>query len=91
MSTRSKPAGNGEVFPLVVCDPRVHRQTRPIPRLALRVGEAAEALGLSDDFFREHVADELRWVRRGAVKVVPLSELERWLETSASRVFEGEL
>ena len=56
--------------------------------MALRVGEAAEALGLSDDFFREHVAGDLRWVRRGAVKVVPVSELERWLDASASRVLE---
>jgi excisionase family DNA binding protein len=51
-----------------------------LPRLAFGVGEAAEVLGVSDDYFREHVASELRWVRRGAVKLVPLGELERWLE-----------
>jgi excisionase family DNA binding protein len=59
-----------------------------VPRVALRVEEAAAALGVSDDFFREHVADELRWVRRGRLKVVPVSELERWLEANAHRTLE---
>ena len=30
-----------------------------VPRLALRVGEAAQALGVSDDYFSLHVAPEL--------------------------------
>ena len=64
------------------------RRVSSLPRLAFRVGEAAEVLGVSDDFFAKHVAHELRWIRKGAVKLVPLSELERWLEASASRVFE---
>jgi hypothetical protein len=62
--------------------------SRGLPRLAFRVGEAARVLGVSEDHFSRHIAPELRWVRRGAVKLVPLRELERWLETSASRVLE---
>jgi excisionase family DNA binding protein len=62
---------------------------RHVPRLALRVEEAAEALGVSDDYFRVHVADELRWVRRGRVRVVAVQELQRWLDRNASRVLEG--
>ena len=58
------------------------------PRLALSVAEAAEAIGVSEDFFREHVALELRWVRRGRKKLVSVRELETWLEESAARVFE---
>jgi len=58
------------------------------PRLALTAAEAAESLGVSDDFFREHVAGELRFVRRGRKKLVAVRELERWLEESAARVFE---
>ena len=50
--------------------------------------EAPEALGVSHDFFREHVASELRWVRRGRKKLVSVRELERWLEENSSRVFE---
>ena len=58
------------------------------PRLALTAMEAPEALGVSHDFFREHVAGELRWVRRGRKKLVAVRELERWLEENAARVFE---
>lgn len=58
------------------------------PRLAYTAMEAPEALGVSHDFFREHVASELRWVRRGRKKLVSVRELERWLDENASRVFE---
>ena len=63
----------------------------PLHRLAFRVGEAARVLGVSDDHFSRHIAPELRWVRRGAVKLVSLRELERWLEASAARVLEDDL
>ena len=59
----------------------------PLPRLAFRVGEAAQVIGVSEDFFAEHIARELRCVRRGKLKLYPLRELERWLEKSASSVF----
>jgi hypothetical protein len=55
-----------------------------VPRLAFRVGEAARALGLSEDFFAEHVAPELKWVRRGRLKLVSRKELEDWLRRSAA-------
>jgi hypothetical protein len=50
--------------------------------------EAPAALGVSHDFFREHIAGELRWVRRGRKKLVSLRELERWLDENAARLFE---
>jgi excisionase family DNA binding protein len=50
--------------------------------------EAPQALGVSHDFFREHIAGELRWVRRGRKRLVAVAELERWLERNAARVFE---
>ena len=59
-----------------------------VPRLALRVEEAADALGVSDDYFRVQIAPELRWCRRGRVKVVAISELQRWLDETAERVLE---
>ena len=59
-----------------------------IPRLALSVEEACAALGVSWDFWREHVADEVRLVRRGRRKLVPVRELERWLADNAERVLE---
>lgn len=60
----------------------------PVPRLALSVTEAAQALGVSVDFLAEHVAPELRWCRRGRKKLVAVSELERWLVENSARVFE---
>jgi hypothetical protein len=59
-----------------------------LPRLALTAMEAPAALGVSHDFFREHIAGELRWVRRGRKKLVSVRELERWLDVNAARVFE---
>jgi hypothetical protein len=56
--------------------------------LALTAMEAPAALGVSHDFFREHIAGELRWVRRGRKKLVSLRELERWLDENAARLFE---
>ena len=51
--------------------------------LAYRAEEAAVALGVSDDFFRTHVATDVRAVRRGRVKLYPVAELESWLEENA--------
>jgi len=56
----------------------------PSQRLALTPDEAAAAVGVSRDFFDEHIAGELRIVRRGRRRLVPIRELERWLEESAA-------
>lgn len=60
------------------------------PRLALELGEAATALGVSKKFFDEHIRQELRVVRRGRKILVPVRELERWLTESASLTLEGQ-
>ena len=54
-----------------------------IPRLALSKVEAAQALGVSVDFFDEHIAHELRMVRRGRRRLVPVHELEQWVDRHA--------
>lgn len=56
-----------------------------VPRLALSVAEACEALGVGWDFWAEHVAPDVRIVRRGRRKLVPLAELTRWLDENAER------
>ncbi len=63
------------------------KATPPI-RLALRPEEAAEALGVSMDYFREHIAHELRTVRRGRIKLYPVTEIQRWLEHEAALALE---
>lgn len=59
-----------------------------VQRLALTAMEAPAALGVSDDFFRDHIAGELRWVRRGSKKLVSVRELEAWLEREAARTLD---
>jgi hypothetical protein len=53
-----------------------------VPRLALKTDEACAALGVSRDFFDEHIGPELRWIQRGRLKLVYVRELERWLDRS---------
>lgn len=66
---------------------RAHR-CESVPRLALSPDEAAASLGVSRDFLDEHIAGELRWVRRGRRKFVAVRELERWLDQAAARTLE---
>ena len=54
-----------------------------VPRLALNVDEAAAAIGASRDWFEEHVLADVRIVRRGRKRLVPVRELERWIEENA--------
>jgi len=55
-----------------------------LPRLSVSPGEAAEMLGVSRDYFDEHVLHELRIVRRGRRILIALAELERWLDRAAT-------
>lgn len=62
-----------------------------IPRIALTPAEAAAAIGVGPDFFDSNVAPELRIVRRGRKRLVPVIELERWATENAERVLEERL
>ena len=57
--------------------------TTAVPRIAMSKQEAASALGVSIDFFDEHIVPDLRMVRVGRRRLVPIAELERWLDTHA--------
>lgn len=57
----------------------------PIPRLALTREEAAAAVGMSLDSFERHVQPDVRLLRLGRLRLVPVRELERWAEEHATR------
>lgn len=42
---------------------------------------------MSIDSFERHVQADLALVRRGKLRLVPVRELERWVETNSERVF----
>jgi hypothetical protein len=58
--------------------------TTSIPRIALTPAEAAAAIGVGPDFFDANVAPELRLIRRGRKRLVPVAELERWTAENAT-------
>lgn len=60
----------------------------PIPRVALTKRQAAEALSISLRSFENYVQPELRMIRRGRMRLVSVTELQRWAEENAERVFE---
>ncbi len=64
---------------------------RPVPRLALSPEEAAEALGMSRAHFYEHVYPDLRVVRCGQRRLVPIRELDAWLDREAMRTLGAEV
>jgi hypothetical protein len=54
-----------------------------IPRIALTPAEAAASIGVGPDFFDQHVAPEIRLIKRGRKRLIPVVELERWVIKSA--------
>lgn len=62
--------------------------SRTPTRLALSKVDAAAALGVSVDFFEDHIMAEMRIVRRGRRRLIPVKELDRWLEANAMRTLD---
>ena len=85
---------NGENRPRAASASEAPNHTKPqgctsaVPRLALNVKEACAALGICWDVWREHVEPDIRLVRIGSRKLVPIAELERWLAANAESVLE---
>jgi excisionase family DNA binding protein len=57
-----------------------------VTRHAYTREEAAATLGVSVDFFDEHVRPEIRVVYVGRRVLVPVREIEKWIDRHASRV-----
>ncbi len=62
---------------------------RHVPPVALTRAEAANCLGMSIDSFERYVQPEIRLIRRGRMRLIPLRELERWSEENASFTLDG--
>lgn len=63
-------------------------ERRRIPTLAVSITEACEALGISHAYWQEHVAGEIKIVRRGRRKMVAIVELQAWLDANGERTLE---
>jgi excisionase family DNA binding protein len=57
-------------------------------KLLLTRGEAAEALAMSVDSFERFVQPDLRLVRQGRLVLVPVRELEKWVEQHSARTLD---
>ena len=57
-----------------------------VTRITLTVDEASKALGISRDHFERHVMHDLRIVRSGRRRLVPVRELERWADQHATMI-----
>jgi excisionase family DNA binding protein len=64
--------------------------TAPIPRTALTREEAAASLGMSLDSFERWVQPSIRLVRLGRIRLVPIAELNCWLDSNAQRTLNGD-
>ena len=60
----------------------------PGPRLALTPTEAAASIGVGRSFFYEHVLPDLRVIRIGRKRLIPVRELEIWTERQAARILD---
>lgn len=74
MTAPDTPAANGP-------DDRPGRS--PVPRLTLTQREAAAAVGCSVAFFRAHVLPNIKVARVGRRTLIPVRELERWIDDAA--------
>ena len=65
------------------------RPLQAVPRLALTREEAAASLGMSVSHFERNVQPTMRVVRSGQLVLVPISEVERWLQRNAHVVVDA--
>ena len=59
-----------------------------IPRVCLTPPEAAASLGVGATFFDTEIAPELKVIRRGRKRLIPIRELERWSAENAEALFD---
>lgn len=60
--------------------------TITLPPVAVTKADAAAALGMSTDSFERYVMAEVRCIRKGSLRLFPVSELQRWATENAERL-----
>jgi hypothetical protein len=69
----------------------VKKATIPVPRIAVTPPEAAASLGVGPDYFDQHIAPELRVIRRGRKRLIAVVELERWALSNSDLPMEEQI
>lgn len=54
-------------------------------QMAMNKTSAARALGVSVEFFDEHIAGEIKCVRRGRRRLYATKDLAQWLEDNGEK------
>jgi hypothetical protein len=57
--------------------------------IAVSRADAAQALGMSLDSFERNVQPDVRIIRRGRLRLVPVAELVRWADENAERLLDN--
>ena len=65
---------------------RSTRPPAPVPRYTLTRREAAASLGISINHFERKVQPELKVVLSGQLILIPVAELERWVQRHAHQL-----
>jgi hypothetical protein len=65
------------------------RRVQPVPRYALTRREAAAALGMSINHFERKVQPDLKVILSGQLVLIPVTELERWVQRNARQLVNG--
>ena len=67
---------------------RSTRPLAPVPRYTLTRREAAASLGVSINHFERKVQPELKVVLSGQLILIPVAEMERWVQRHAHQLTE---
>ena len=67
----------------------VARPLQQVPRLTLTRREAAASLGISLNHFERRVQPELKVIASGQLILIPVTELERWVQRHSRFLVEA--
>lgn len=66
--------------------PRPKERLEPLPRRGVNKEEAAAIIGVGMDLYREHIDKQIRTIKVGTKEIVPIFEIDRYMEENADLV-----